>query len=141
MIKDSDNFIMLSYEKPRHESRLKVTNMKDFAQELGKRIVLKKLELAETLGKYGGETENSVMLKLPANVKMLDILTERYEAMRLAKDLGQESILLRVNGENFLINAQDERVMMRGVGIKMLDSNATDDYTVLNGEKFTLGLD
>lgn len=133
---NKSNFIMLSYEKPRRKPSVSVSNMSEFAYELSKRIELNKLELAQTLGKYNGEEENSVMLKISADAdKAVKV------ALELGKDLGQESILVRINDENKLIHCVTNEVMMQGNGLKFLDSDTLDDYTILNGKKFTLGLD
>ncbi len=140
-IVEHSTIMLMSWEAPKHRASLKVDSFEDFMNNALTRLDV--LALADsviinnTKGLYGGKEENSCAIILTRPITTGELIGFLDALLKLGADLGQESILLRHNDENILLDCYTGKVLTNGFGFSL---NPNSDYTILNGLKFSLSL-
>lgn len=138
--------VCMSWEAPKHKTSVNVQSFEDF-----ERLVLTRFDvttLAEciditlTKGVYKGIAENSAIVSFKRNIDSItltDLLVFSNVLKTIGADLGQESILMRHDNENILIDCMSGNVLASGNGVFYAASD-DDSYTILNDIKFAYNL-
>lgn len=136
-----DNIIFMSWERPASKPKVNVSSFEEFQNQLLTRLDVfafaDNVDILPCSGVYGGQSENSAAI-IWANMSTADMLSILDIAVSLGADLGQESVLLRHNNENILLDCSSGKVLASGYGVHT--ENAKGDHTVLNNVSFSLPL-
>ncbi len=130
--------VFMSWQAPRHESTLHCASFETFVS-LAKSRLQSDFTAHKLNGVYGGVAEESCMMQFD-NINQLDALNLIEDAILLGKDLGQDSILTSSVKSSRLYSCQSGHVDAVGQGYQLLE-NPADNYSELNGVKFSLNLE
>ncbi len=132
---------MLSWENPASTPDIIVKDFDAFKKQLTIRLdiltLIDKVKTYETLGVYSGKPEKSAVVVIQ-DATIADKLTLLDAILDLGYQLGQESILLRIDNENILFECSTGKIIATGVGI---DFTSEGDHTLFNDVAFALKLE
>lgn len=137
------NYFLFTFANPYYTPSVKVESIDELEALLLTRLDAIHPELADSVivtpcqGCYEGNTEPSVMVTIHP-VALLQNFSAINAMMReLCHDLGQDSFILK-NAYNFMTCSKTGQTKGQGKGLTILDDEHKDNYTIVNGVKFTL---
>jgi len=105
-----------------------VSTEQNYLNHLASTATLTGLEIAHevVVGQYNGKQELSIVVGME----------HRHVALLLATYHKQESILMLVDNQGMLLTADGNLMLSLGTWTEV-DSNTSDDYTEIDGKKYT----
>lgn len=142
--RDISDSILMSWENPKFPQEIACTSLEEFKGLL--RLACEAVDLDPapihiklTKGRYGGKEEQGAIVRIIPSPSHEAYCCYAAACSTLALKLGQEAVLLRYNGKSGLSYVQPPYSgQVRSQGTAILRPGPNDDYTEIDGYRFTL---